>query len=121
MTIPPTLTPRTIVNAIPRPVWWYNLFTTEPLTFASLDSWGGTVADLLDAMFDPTVGYDDLRWLREQWSGKLVVKGIQSVDDAAGWSTAVSTGSPCPTTAAVSSTGHRSRSTCCPDVVGSRR
>jgi isopentenyl diphosphate isomerase/L-lactate dehydrogenase-like FMN-dependent dehydrogenase len=82
MTIPPTLTPRTIANAIPRPVWWYNLFTTEPLTFASLDSWGGTVADLLDAMFDPTVGYDDLRWLREQWSGKLVVKGIQSVDDA---------------------------------------
>jgi isopentenyl diphosphate isomerase/L-lactate dehydrogenase-like FMN-dependent dehydrogenase len=82
MTIPPTLTPRTVVNAIPRPVWWYNLFTTEPLTFASLDSWGGTVADLLDAMFDPTVGYDDLRWLREQWSGKLIVKGIQSVDDA---------------------------------------
>jgi isopentenyl diphosphate isomerase/L-lactate dehydrogenase-like FMN-dependent dehydrogenase len=81
-TIPPTMTPRTIANAIPRPVWWYNLFTTEPLTFASLDSWGGTVADLLDAMFDPTVGYDDLRWLREQWSGKLVVKGIQSVDDA---------------------------------------
>ena len=82
MTIPPTLTPRTVVNAIPRPVWWYNLFTTEPLTFASLDSWGGTVADLLDAMFDPTVTYDDLRWLREQWTGKLVVKGVQSVDDA---------------------------------------
>ena len=82
MTIPPTLTPRTILNAIPRPVWWFNLLTTEPLTFASLDSWGGTVADLLDAMFDPTVGYDDLRWLREQWSGGLVVKGVQSVDDA---------------------------------------
>ncbi len=82
MTIPPTLTPRTVVNAIPRPVWWYNLFTTEPLTFASLDSWGGTVADLLDAMFDPTVTYDDLRWLREQWGGKLVVKGVQSVEDA---------------------------------------
>ena len=74
--------PTHVVNAIPRPVWWYNLFTTEPLTFASLDAWGGTVADLLDAMFDPTVTYDDLRWLREQWSGKLVVKGIQSVDDA---------------------------------------
>ena len=82
MTIPPTLTPRTVLNAIPRPVWWYNLLTTEPLTFASLDSWDGTVAELLAAMFDPTVGYDDLRWLREQWKGKLVVKGIQSVDDA---------------------------------------
>ncbi|MBA3232769.1 MAG: alpha-hydroxy-acid oxidizing protein, partial [Propionibacteriales bacterium] len=82
MTIPPTLTPRTIANAISRPVWWFNLITTEPLTFASLDSWGGTVAELLDAMFDPTVDYDDLRWLREQWKGKLVVKGVQSVDDA---------------------------------------
>jgi L-lactate dehydrogenase (cytochrome) len=82
MTIPPTLTPRTVVNAIPRPTWWFNLLTTEPLAFASLDSWGGTVAELLDAMFDPTVGYDDLRWLREQWPGRFVVKGIQSVDDA---------------------------------------
>jgi len=82
MTIPPTLTPRTVVNAIPRPVWWFNLLTTEPLTFASFDSWGGTVAELLDAMFDATVGSDDLHWLRKEWKGKLVVKGVQSVDDA---------------------------------------
>ncbi len=82
MTIPPTLTPRTILNAIPRPGWWFNFLTTEPLTFASLSSWRGTVAEMLDAMFDPTVGYDDLRWLREQWQGKLVVKGVQSVGDA---------------------------------------
>ena len=82
MTIPPTLTPRTILNAIPRPGWWFNFLTTEPLTFASLSSWRGTVAEMLDAMFDPTVGYDDLRWLREQWKGKLVVKGVQSVGDA---------------------------------------
>jgi L-lactate dehydrogenase (cytochrome) len=61
MTIPPTLTPRTVVNAIPRPAWWINFLTTEPLAFASLDSWSGTVADLLDTMFDPTVTYDDLR------------------------------------------------------------
>ena len=82
MTIPPTLTPRTILNALPRPGWWFNFLTTEPLTFASLDAWGGTVAELLDAMFDPTVNYDDLRWLREQWQGRFVVKGVQSVDDA---------------------------------------
>jgi L-lactate dehydrogenase (cytochrome)/glycolate oxidase len=82
MTIPPTLTPRIVINAIPRPGWWFNILTTEPLTFASLESWGGTVAELLDTMFDPTVGYQDLRWPREQWKGHLVVKGIQSVDDA---------------------------------------
>lgn len=82
MTIPPTLSPRTVANAIPRPAWWINFLTTEPLAFASLDSWSGTVADLLDTMFDPTVTYDDLAWIRDQWPGKVVVKGVQTVDDA---------------------------------------
>jgi len=82
MTIPPTLSPRTVANAIPRPAWWINFLTTEPLAFASLDAWSGTVADLLDTMFDPTVTYDDLAWIRQQWPGKVVVKGVQTVDDA---------------------------------------
>ena len=82
MTIPPTLSPRTVANAIPRPAWWINFLTTEPLAFASLDAWSGTVADLLDTMFDPTVTYDDLAWIRDQWPGKVSVKGVQSVDDA---------------------------------------
>ena len=82
MTIPPTLTPRTIVNALPRPAWWLNFLTTEPLAFASLDAWSGTVAELLDTMFDPTVTYDDLAWIRDQWPGRVVVKGVQTVDDA---------------------------------------
>ena len=82
MTIPPSLTSRTILNAIPRPAWWFNFLTTDPLKFASLDSWNGTVADLLDSMFDPTVTYEDLKWIRQQWKGNLVVKGIQNVEDA---------------------------------------
>ncbi|MDQ6524272.1 alpha-hydroxy acid oxidase [Nocardioides sp. LHD-245] len=82
MTIPPTLTARTVVDALPRPSWWIDLLTTEPLAFASLGAWPGTIADLLDAMFDPTVTDEDLTWIKEQWPGKLVVKGIQTVDDA---------------------------------------
>ena len=82
MTIPPQLTAKTIINALPRPEWWINFLTTEPLKFASLDSWNGTVGELLDKMFDPTVTFEDLKWIREQWKGKLVVKGIQNVDDA---------------------------------------
>jgi L-lactate dehydrogenase (cytochrome)/glycolate oxidase len=82
MTIPPSLTSKTILNAIPRPGWWLNFLTTDPLKFASLDSWNGTVAELLDSMFDPTVTYEDLKWIRKQWKGNLVVKGIQNVDDA---------------------------------------
>ncbi len=82
MTIPPTLTPRTVANAIPRPAWWFNFLTTEPLAFASLDAWSGTVAELLDTMFDPTVTYEDLAWIRDQWPGKVSVKGVQTVSDA---------------------------------------
>ncbi len=82
MTIPPTLTPRTVLDAIPRPAWWFDFLTTEPLAFASLDSWSGTVADLLDTMFDPTVTFEDLAWIKDQWPGRVVVKGVQTVDDA---------------------------------------
>ncbi|HST42462.1 MAG TPA: alpha-hydroxy acid oxidase, partial [Conexibacter sp.] len=82
MTIPPTLTARTVLDALPRPAWWIDFLTTEPLAFASLDRWSGTVAELLDSMFDPTVTFEDLAWVKQQWPGRLVVKGIQSVADA---------------------------------------
>jgi L-lactate dehydrogenase (cytochrome) len=80
--IPPQLTLSTVANAIPRPWWWFDFLTTEPLSFASLDRWSGTVGELLDTMFDPTVDFNDLRWIRDQWPGKVVVKGIQSLADA---------------------------------------
>ena len=80
--IPPALTLKTIANAVPRPWWWWDFLTTPPLEFASLSSWSGTVAELLDAMFDPSVDYEDLKWVRSQWPGKIVVKGVQTVADA---------------------------------------
>lgn len=82
MTIPPQLTLNTVIDALPRPEWWINFLTTDPLKFASLDSWNGTVGELLDQMFDPTVTFEDLAWIRSQWKGNLVVKGIQNVNDA---------------------------------------
>ena len=82
MTIPPSLTMRTIINAIPRPAWWINFLTTPPLEFASLDTWNGTVAELLDSMFDPHLTFEDVKWLRKEWQGNLVIKGIQHVADA---------------------------------------
>jgi len=82
MSIPPALTMKTIVNAIPRPEWWINFLTTEPLTFASLSSWKGTVGELIDTMFDPTVTFEDIKWIRSVWPRKLVVKGVQTLADA---------------------------------------
>lgn len=82
MSIPPALTLRTVLDALPHPHWWFDLLTTEPLAFASLDRWPGTVAEYLNTMFDPSVTFEDLAWIKSQWPGKLVVKGIQTVEDA---------------------------------------
>ncbi len=111
--IPPQLTVGTIVNAIPRPWWWIDFLTTPKLEFASLSTTGGTVGELLNAAMDPTISYDDLDVIRGMWPGKIVVKGVQNVTDAAAWSTSASTASCCPTTAAASSTARPSPSTCC--------
>ncbi|WP_116949663.1 alpha-hydroxy acid oxidase [Jiangella endophytica] len=81
-TIPPTLTAKTVLDAAAHPAWWMNMLTTKPLQFASLTSWKGTIAELLDMLFDPTMTIDDLAWLRSIWSGPLIVKGVQTVDDA---------------------------------------
>ncbi len=82
MSIPPALTLRTVLDAARRPRWWFDLLTTEPLSFASLDRWSGTVGEYLDTMFDPSVTFDDLAFIKAQWPGKLVVKGIQTLEDA---------------------------------------
>ena len=81
-TIPPALTLRTMTNAALHPRWWVDLLTTEPLQFASLRSWGGTVAELVDRVFEPSATLADVRTLRESWSGALVVKGVLGADDA---------------------------------------
>jgi len=80
--IPPALTVKTLADIALHPGWWFDKLTTEPLTFASLGGWDGTVAELIDQMFDPTLNLDDLAWLRDIWTGPLVVKGIQTVEDA---------------------------------------
>ncbi|TNC24117.1 alpha-hydroxy acid oxidase [Amycolatopsis alkalitolerans] len=80
--IPPQLTPSTIVNAIPRPSWWWDFLTTPKLEFASLTSTGGTVGELLNAAMDPSISFDDLAVIRDLFPGKIVIKGVQNVADA---------------------------------------
>ena len=82
MTVPPKLNVKTIINALPRPEWVWNFLTTPSLEFASMSKWNGTVGELLDYMFDPTMTFEDLKWIRKQWKGTLTVKGIQTVEDA---------------------------------------
>lgn len=80
--IPPQLSLKTVANAIPRPWWWYDFLTTPKLEFASLSSAGGTVGELLDAAMDPSINYEDLKEIRELWPGKIVIKGVQNVEDS---------------------------------------
>ena len=80
--IPPQLTVRTIVDALPRPWWWIDFLTTPKLEFASLSATGGTVGDLLDMAMDPTISFEDLEVIRGMWPGKLAIKGVQTLEDA---------------------------------------
>jgi len=82
MTIPPNLSMRVVLDGARHPSWWYNFLTTEPLRFATLDSTLGTVVDATDRLFDASLNFDDLVWLRSNWDGPIVVKGVQNVEDA---------------------------------------
>ena len=81
-TIPPTLRIGTIMDIALHPGWWFNLLTTEPLRFATPPDFHGSVSELMDQMFNPTLTMDDIEWLRGEWPGTLVVKGIQNPADA---------------------------------------
>lgn len=82
LSIPPQLSLGTILNAIPRPWWWFDFLTTPKLEFASLTSTGGTVGELLSSAMDPTISFEDLDTIRRLWKGNIVVKGVQNVEDA---------------------------------------
>jgi len=59
-----------------------DLLTTAPLEFSSLTSLGAGVSEMVDAAMDPSISYADLDTVRTLWPGKLVVKGVQNLDDA---------------------------------------
>ena len=81
LSVPPALTPRTLAGMIRKPRWLFDALTTEPLSFESLGA-ADDVMGLIDRVFDPSVTVQDVGWLREEWPGPLVVKGVQRVDDA---------------------------------------
>ena len=78
LTIPPTLTARTVLNMSRFPVWWFNELTTGGMSFASLSGVPGnpTPREVANMMFDPGLDVTALDWLRRRWRGNLVVKGV---------------------------------------------
>jgi L-lactate dehydrogenase (cytochrome) len=80
LTFPPTLTLRTLADMARKPAWLLDVLTTEPLAFESLGE-ARDLTTLFGAAFDPSVTVADVEWLRGEWQGRIVVKGVQRIDD----------------------------------------
>jgi L-lactate dehydrogenase (cytochrome) len=88
-TMPPKLGIGTLVDGALHPAWTWQFLRAEPIRFANVvgrDVGDGTdavsVADYINHQFDPALSWRDVEWLRGVWDGPIVIKGIQTVDDA---------------------------------------
>ena len=81
LTLPPTLSLHTLFAMTRKPRWLFDALTTQPLAFEALGE-ADDLVNLFKTAFDPGVTFADLEWLRSIWSGSIVIKGIQRVDDA---------------------------------------
>jgi L-lactate dehydrogenase (cytochrome) len=82
LTVPPKITMKTFLNMATKPKWWANMLTTPPLEFAAMRGYDRSLFELAQLIFDPTVTMKDIPWLQKEWGGPLIVKGIQTVEDA---------------------------------------
>jgi isopentenyl diphosphate isomerase/L-lactate dehydrogenase-like FMN-dependent dehydrogenase len=82
LTVPPKITLKTFIDMALKPKWWANLLTTAPLEFATFRNFNKPLSEIAATVFDPAVTFADVKWLRSVWKGKLIIKGIQTVEDA---------------------------------------
>ena len=88
LTTPPRPTLRNILNLATRPRWCLGMLGTRRRTFRNLVGHVKEVSDMrslaawTNEQFDPRLSWTDVRWVRERWDGKLVLKGIMDADDA---------------------------------------
>ena len=87
--LPPKIGLDTIVDGILHPGWTYDFIRAEPIAFANVVGRGVgdgsdpvSLSDYINTQFDPSLSWDDVDWFRSNWAGPVVVKGIQTVDDA---------------------------------------
>lgn len=88
LSIPPRLTLKNMFEVAMRPTWAFKVLTGKRRTFGNLEArmkgTGGlkTLSEWIAQQFDPTVTWKDLAWVREQWPGKIIIKGILDAEDA---------------------------------------
>ncbi len=88
LTAPPRPTLRNIVNLATKPRWCLGMLGTRRHTFRNLVGHVKGVSDMkslaawTNEQFDPRLSWPDVAWVKERWGGKLILKGIQDVEDA---------------------------------------
>ena len=88
LSAPPKLTLANILNMMTRPRWCLGMLGTSRRQFGNIVGHVKGVADMssLSAwtaqQFDPTLNWGDVEWIKKRWGGKLILKGIQDVEDA---------------------------------------
>jgi len=88
-TLPPKIGPETLLSGLLHPGWTWDFVRSEPITFANVvgrsvgdGSDAVSLADYINGQFDPGLSWRDIEWFQNQWSGPIVLKGIQTVEDA---------------------------------------
>ncbi len=88
LTAPPRPTVANIINLMTKPRWCLGMAGTKRHTFGNLVGHVKGVSDMnslsawTNEQFDPRLSWADVAWVKEQWGGKLILKGIQDVEDA---------------------------------------
>jgi len=87
--LPPTLGIDTLLDGATRPMWTWHFARSEPIRFANIagrtvgdGSTAVSLAEYIAKQMDPGLTWRDAEWLRSVWDGPIVIKGIQTVDDA---------------------------------------
>jgi len=88
-TLPPKLGLDTVLDGLRHPGWTLDFLRSEPIVFANVVGRGVgdgadavTLSTYVNEQFDPGLGWRDVEWLRSIWNGPVVLKGIQTVEDA---------------------------------------
>ena len=88
-TLPPKIGLDTLLSGVLHPGWTWNFARSEPIAFANVvgRSVGDgadavSLADYINSQFDPALSWRDIDWFREHWKGPIVLKGVQTVEDA---------------------------------------
>lgn len=85
-TLPPRLTPRSVLAMARRPSWCAAMLRSDPIAFANVppDLAGASesVMEFAARQFDSSITWSDVAWLRDRWKGPMAIKGIVHPDDA---------------------------------------